>query len=254
MNIFIKNILINYNFFIYILIFLLNLLESLFIIGLFLPSSIINFLLGYLIGKKYLNFYLVLLNCFLGNLLGDIISYYLGIYFNKKWLFFKKKLINYNYLFKLFFLYIKKYTLMVLFISKFINILRIFIFFICGTLYIPILNIIFLDLIIILIWLLLHIIPGFISSLLFNYYFNYNFYIVIINLIFLIILNIYISYKWYVLNFLNIKNIHFINIKYFNILFIFFLLLLINNLFLFIKNDCTYILLKIMYILFINNY
>lgn len=68
-----------------IIIAVVSFLESLALVGLFIPGIVLMASLGTLIGNGYLNFYSAWLSGLVGCLFGDWISYYIGLYF-KDWL------------------------------------------------------------------------------------------------------------------------------------------------------------------------
>jgi len=71
----------------YLAIFIISLLESLVVIGLIVPGTVFLLFVGFLLTKGFLNIPLIILMAFLGAILGDIISYFLG---KKGTRFFKK--------------------------------------------------------------------------------------------------------------------------------------------------------------------
>lgn len=132
MNFFLKKFFIKYLFYIYLFIFFISFFESLVLINILIPSSFIMFVIGFFIGKKFLNFYISFLLSILGCIFGDIISYYIGIYYKKDLEIFKEK----SY-FSNFFIYFKDNTFFFIILSRFFGPLKSFIFFLSGMLLIP---------------------------------------------------------------------------------------------------------------------
>src|SRR5680860_575589 len=62
----------------YVLVFLSSFLESLIIIGLFIPGSIFLVFIGFLLTEEFLNIPLIIFLAFLGAVLGDLISFLVG--------------------------------------------------------------------------------------------------------------------------------------------------------------------------------
>ncbi|CAL4319689.1 DedA family protein [Buchnera aphidicola] len=79
----------------YIIIIIISFLESLAIIGLFLPGIVFMSMIGTLIGNQSLNFYSAWVTSSVGCLLGDCLSYFLGLKF-KHWLYFLKNIKRYE--------------------------------------------------------------------------------------------------------------------------------------------------------------
>jgi len=71
----------------YVAIFIISLLESLVVIGLIVPGTVFLLFVGFLLTTGFLNIPLIIFMAFLGAVLGDIISYFLG---KKGTRFFKK--------------------------------------------------------------------------------------------------------------------------------------------------------------------
>jgi len=118
--------------YIYLLVFLNSLIESLAFIGLFFPGTWINILIGFLAANGQFDLYLLIFFACLAGILGDSLSYYLG---RKATKIFKpeNKILNSNYLIKgqVFF---KKHGNKSIFLSKFSGPLRPIIPFAAGML------------------------------------------------------------------------------------------------------------------------
>lgn len=204
---FIKHLLSNNS---YLFVFIISLLESLVITGLFLPGLILMGSIGILIGNGQLNFYYVWFFSTIGCIIGDIISYYIGLIFEKKineiqW--FKKndfiinkikKFLNLNYICTIIF-------------GKFIGPIRPIIPIISGMLKLPIKKFFLYDIIACLLWPVIYMSPGIITSItkksLHNNTKNNNSFIFLISL-FIITIIFFFWFLYKIYNFL-IKGIEF---------------------------------------------
>ncbi len=221
----------------YFFILLFTILESLFIIGLFLPSSVLMFFIGFLIGKKYISIYYSYLIGVLGCLFGDLLSYYLGKLIIKNFSLVKNYFLKYTKINdKIFFLF-KKNIFFFIFCGKFISFIRPFVILLSGMLNISLKKVLFPDIMGILIWLILYLIPGITTGVALNIKDNVVFNSYLFCLFLFILISIYLCYKWYLYNnnlYLNKYDIFFLDkylIKYLlviSIILVYYFIYLIN--------------------------
>ncbi|CAL4042252.1 Inner membrane protein YabI [Buchnera aphidicola (Tetraneura ulmi)] len=146
---------------------IVSFLESLAIIGLILPGLILMSLFGTFIGNGKINFYSAWICGFIGCILGDWISYYIGYkckcqIYNLK--IFKKNISLIEKIKKS----LLKYCFITIFIGKLIGPIRPFVPIIAGTLNLPLKKIIFPNLIGCLVWPPLYLIPGIFTEITIN--------------------------------------------------------------------------------------
>ncbi len=165
MNKCLESLITNHIYWCYFLIALVMLLESTVIIGLFLPSTLIMFMIGFMLGKKKLNIYYTLLISILGALLGDILSYYLGIISNKHKFLKEHILKKYSYFIDKILVFLNTYSFLAIPISKLFSPVRSFLMFVLGMLSYSIEKIIIPDILGIIIWIILYFIPGILTGL-----------------------------------------------------------------------------------------
>ncbi len=233
----------------YIFIFLISFIESLVFIGLCIPSSFIMLFLGFMIGKKVINFYITYFLVILGCFLGDLISYILGIFFRDSFIIFEKKVINKNAFIKYIFSYFKKNTFLFMLLGKFLGPLKSFLLFVSGMLLIPFNDIVIPNFISISVWAILCIIPGVFSGVAINIPNSYIFNIYLYILIFLMFMNIFMLYNWYMFN--NFDSYYiFLDKKKFVYLYIIILLMSFNIFWNLQRQSVFYIFVKLLYSLF----
>lgn len=204
-----------------IIIFILSLLESLIFIRLLLPGIFLMKTLGILIGCEEISFFISCLFSTLGLFIGKTISYYIGIkirkyikknYFFKKYKnFFKKKIINLNFIIILF--------------GNIIGITRNFIPIISGILKIPFKKFYIPNIISCIILPPIYFLPGILIGKILNKkkIYNYENYI---NLTILFFLILFLSYI-----FLKNKNINKFKNKIIKIIYLIILFFLIFKFF-----------------------
>ncbi len=194
---YLENIILNYKFLIYFFVFLIAFLESLFIIGLFLPSSVIMFFIGFLIGKKYMNLYISYLVSCLGCLLGDVISYYLGKC-SKNYSFYVDKIfLKYSYVINKVFCLFKSNIFITFLFGRFLGFIRPFILFLSGMLLIPVRKILVPEILGVAIWPLFYFVPGVFAGIVANIPNSKIFCFHLFSFILLIIFSVYLLYYWY---------------------------------------------------------
>ncbi len=249
-DLFLKYYVIKYIYLFYFFIFLISFFEALVFIGILIPSSFIMFIIGYLIGKKILNFYICFFLNIIGYFFGDIISYFIGIYYKKYLNEFKKNIFFSSFYLKNFFSFFKENTFFFILLGKFFGPLKSFILFLSGMLLIPIYKIFFPNLLSISLWSILYFIPGIIYSISLNLPINYSFNLYLFIFLFLVFINIFLSYKWYMLN--NFK-FYYINLNknLFKYFFIVFMLIWLNVTLNIEHNTIFSIFIKLIYKLFI---
>ncbi len=154
----------NHLYWCYFLIALIMLLESTVMIGLFFPSTLLMFMIGFMLGKKKLNIYYTLCVSILGALLGDIFSYYLGTISNKD-AFLKKYIVDkYSYFINKILFFLNKYSFLTIPISKLFSPLRSFLMFVLGMLSYSVEKIFIPDLLGIIIWIIVYFMPGILTG------------------------------------------------------------------------------------------
>ncbi|XBC41378.1 MAG: DedA family protein [Buchnera aphidicola (Nurudea yanoniella)] len=172
-------------------------LESLALVGLFLPGIVIMAALGTLIGNGELNFYPAWIAGFIGCISGDIVSYYFG------WKF-KKKLKNFNFLKKNKTIVKKitntlhKYTAITILIGKFLGPTRPLISMVCGMLNIPIKKFFVFTTFGCILWPPVYFFPGIITGIVINTISRKNnpcFKLFFISFIILIFINLLLIWK-----------------------------------------------------------
>ncbi len=211
---------------IYILIFLITFLESLVLIGLFLPGSLLMYFLGFLIGKKNINIYLIFFMGFCGCFLGDITSYFLGRFIFNKYLYdIKKKIIFYTKYGKNIFYLFDKYIFLAILIGRFIGPLRSFILFISGMLNISINKIFLPSILSIFLWLFIYPTIGILTNVIINIPNSIFFSLYLLFLFFMLVMYIYITYDFYLNNSLILNK--FSNLKLKNNIYYYIIIVII---------------------------
>lgn len=143
---------------------IVSFLESLALVGLLLPGIVFMSTLGTLIGNGQLSFYPAWTSGTIGCLLGDWISYYIGLYF-------KHSLHNFNILKKNQYLLDKiksilyKHSMMTILIGKFIGPTRPLIPMISGMLKLPLKRFVFPSIIGCILWPPIYFFPGIITGI-----------------------------------------------------------------------------------------
>ncbi|QCI18129.1 DedA family protein [Buchnera aphidicola (Aphis nasturtii)] len=199
---------------------IVSFLESLALIGLLLPGIVLMATLGTLIGNKKLFFYPSWVAGIIGCLLGDWLSYYIGLYF-KNWLhnlsFLKK---HYKILEKTKIL-LHKHSMLTILIGRFIGPTRPLIPMVSGMLKLPLKKFFFPSLIGCILWPPVYFFPGIIAGITINIptdssnnYFKW--FLLVIAILFWI--GIWLISKWWKIK--KIKNRDHINIIQKNIGFI----------------------------------
>ncbi len=196
MEFYFKCLIVKHIYIAYFLIFLVSFLESLAFFGFLIPSSVVMFLIGFFIGQKDISFYYSYFLIILGCNLGDISSYYMGVYYKEYFLYFRKKISNYVNIFEYMFKYFKKNSYYLIIFGKFTGPVKSFFFFISGMLGIPIKKIFFPNFISTLLWAISFLIPGILSGVALILPNSFLFKMNLFSFIFLLILNIYIFLKW----------------------------------------------------------
>ncbi|WP_343153847.1 DedA family protein [Buchnera aphidicola (Mindarus keteleerifoliae)] len=148
----------------FIIIVIISFLESLAIVGLFLPGIVFMSMIGTLIGNQTLNFYSAWIASTIGCLIGDWLSYFLGLKFKRCFHLFKniKK-------YKLILLKIKNtvqnHSLATILIGRFIGPTRALIPMVSGMLKLPFKKFIIPDIIGCLLWPPIYFFPGIITGI-----------------------------------------------------------------------------------------
>ncbi len=240
MEFYFKYLIVNHIYITYFLIFLISFLESLAFLGFLIPSSIVMSLIGFFIGKKDISFYYSYSLIVLGCNLGDIVSYYMGIYYKEYLYFFRKKISNYVNVFEYIFKYFKKNSYFLIIFGKFTGPIKSFFFFISGMLGIPISKIIFPNFLSTLLWAFFFLVPGILSGVALILPNSFDFKVNLFSFIFLFIISIYIFCKWF--------NIYKNFSRFFYIVFMF---LCIKHLLILINSKMFYLFIKLIYKIFI---
>lgn len=151
----------------FIIIILVTFLESLALIGLLLPGIVFMTTIGTLIGQEKIPFYPAWIIGIIGCLLGDYLSYYIGLIF-KKWIYkinlFNKNIILFNKIQKTLY----QYSTFTIFIGKFIGPIRPLVTMIAGMIKLPIKKFILPSLMASILWPLLYFLPGIITGVILN--------------------------------------------------------------------------------------
>ncbi len=225
------NFLIKHVVFSYFLFFLISFFESLFLLGLFMPSSFLIFFTGFLVGKKYLNFYILFFLGIFGCTLGDILSYHLGKNSKEHLHVFKKRLFRYSSTFENIFSFFKKNTFLFFIFGKFISFFRSFMFFLSGMLSIPIHKILLPNFISTCLWSIIYLLPGVMSGVSISIPNSLSFNIYLFTCIFLVFFNMFMFYQWFMFN-----NFDLYYISLDKKVFMFYFILSISILFYFLLN------------------
>jgi len=154
--------------YIYFFIAFISFLESLMIIGLFLPGMILMSAIGTLIGNEKINFYSAWFSGVIGCLLGDWISYFIGFLFKNRidsLTLFKK----YGKVFTKIQFALNNYSSISIFFGKLIGPIRPLVPMLSGMLKIPIKKFIFPNLLGCIIWPVVYFLPGIIAGAVVNY-------------------------------------------------------------------------------------
>lgn len=83
--------------YVYLVAFLVTFLESVPVIGTFMPGTILMLLFGFIASQGYGNIYILIIVSVIGGVLGDMIGYYLGIY-GRKYFSKESRLFKHEYL------------------------------------------------------------------------------------------------------------------------------------------------------------
>ncbi|UDG80525.1 DedA family protein [Candidatus Annandia pinicola] len=228
----INNLELRSNYFILIAVFIVSFLESLALTGLFLPGTILMITLGTFIGNHKISLYSSWFIGIIGCLLGDWISYFIGVKLKKKSIE-KLKFLNVSIIEKIEY-YLNNYSIITIFLGKFIGPIRPLIPILSGILGVPIKKFFYPDLLGCILWPLLYFIPGIIAKTVSNIpdKDKGNFKLLIFSFILLLWCELYLFWKL----FSNSKNNWFIkNLSKKNIIIlipIFLLFIIINIIFL----------------------
>ncbi|WP_343153168.1 DedA family protein [Buchnera aphidicola] len=171
----------------YIIIIIISFLESLAIIGLFLPGIVFMSMIGTLIGNQNLNFYAAWIASSIGCLLGDWLSYFLGLKF-KNWLYFLKNIKKYESILSKIKNTIRTHSMATILIGRFIGPTRSLIPMVSGMLKLSFRKFIIPDIIGCLLWPPVYFFPGIITGIVLNtpkYNENENYLKWILSIIFL---------------------------------------------------------------------
>ena len=145
-----------------IIVATVSFLESLTLVGLFIPGIVLMASLGTLIGNGYLNFYSAWIAGLIGCLFGDWISYYIGWRF-KKWLhnlsLLKKNNIILNKIKKSLY----NHNIITILIGRFIGPTRPLVPLVCGMLKLPLKKFILPSIFGCLLWPPIYFFPGILS-------------------------------------------------------------------------------------------
>ncbi|NIG99108.1 MAG: DedA family protein [Buchnera aphidicola (Periphyllus acericola)] len=151
-----------------LIIAFVSFIESLAIIGLFIPGMMIMSTFGAIIANSHEKFYPSWIASTIGCLLGDWISYLIGFKF-KKWINKLKIFKKYNIIIEKIIKTLNKYSVLTIFFGKFIGPTRPIIPILAGMLDIPFIKKFFFpNLFSCIIWPILYLIPGILTVLLIN--------------------------------------------------------------------------------------
>jgi membrane protein DedA with SNARE-associated domain len=139
-------------------------LESLALVGLLLPGIILMTTLGTFIGDGRLLFYPAWISGTVGCLLGDWISYYIGLYF-KNWLHNIKFLKKYNKLLDKIKSILHKHSMITIILGRFIGPTRPLIPMVAGMLRLPLRKFIFPSIIGCILWPPVYFFPGIVTGI-----------------------------------------------------------------------------------------
>ena len=147
----------------YIFPFLVSFIESLAVIGTFIPGSFTMTIIGMMIGNSYLPYYTTIFILIIGAFIGDLLSYWIGFLFKDRIISFLIKIDK-----KHIFFYIKnlfsKYGSSGIIIGRFFGPVRSFISLIAGIFSFPKKKFVIFSLISSIFWSIIYIIPGYLLS------------------------------------------------------------------------------------------
>ncbi|QCI15830.1 DedA family protein [Buchnera aphidicola] len=146
---------------------IISFLESLAFVGLLLPGIILMTMLGTFIGDGRLSFYPAWISGTVGCLLGDWISYYIGLYF-KNWLYNLKFLKKNQSLFNRVQSVLHKHSIMTIIVGRFIGPTRPLIPMVSGMLKLPLNKFIFPSIIGCILWPPVYFFPGIVTGITIN--------------------------------------------------------------------------------------
>lgn len=150
-----------------LIVFLIALIESLLIIGLFLPGWLLLVGIGGLIGADVLSFYPIVIAAYLGAVIGEYISFLLGYHYHQKILQWPmlarhQKLIRYSHNF------FQQYGVGGVFVARFFGPTRSVVPFIAGVCEMPKKTFFWVNCLSGLLWAPLYLIPGILIGAAFN--------------------------------------------------------------------------------------
>ncbi|CAL4319801.1 Inner membrane protein YabI [Buchnera aphidicola (Protaphis terricola)] len=220
------NLIINSLMYSMLIVGIVSFLESLALIGLLLPGIVLMTTLGTFIGNGKIPFYPAWLSGIIGCLLGDWVSYYLGLYF-------KKSLYNLNFLKKHYSILEKtklllyKHSFLTILVGRFIGPTRPLIPMVSGMLKLPLKNFILPSIIGCILWPPIYFFPGIITGVTINIPTDSNnnyFKWFLLSIAILFWIGIWSTSKWWKIK--NIKNKNHMNILQKNIGYIAFIFLI----------------------------
>ncbi|CAL4042458.1 DedA family protein [Buchnera aphidicola] len=185
--------------YLYIIVFVVSFLESLTLIGLFLPGIVLMAGLGTLIGHGSLNFYSSWIAGIIGCSLGDWTSYYIGWRF-KNWLHNLSLLKKHQFILKKIKNTLYKHNIITILIGRFIGPTRPLVPMVCGMLKLPLKKFIIPSIIGCLLWPPIYFLPGVLAGIVINTPFdqiNNNFKWCILAILSLIWFTLWISWRWW---------------------------------------------------------
>lgn len=185
--------------YLYIIVFAVSFLESLTLVGLFLPGIVLMAGLGTLIGHGSLNFYSSWIIGIIGCLLGDWTSYYIGWRF-KNWLHNLSLLKKHQSVLKKIKNALYKHNIITILIGRFIGPTRPLVPMVCGMLKLPLKKFILPSILGCLLWPPIYFFPGILAGMAINTPFNQinnNFKWCVLSILSIIWSTLWLMWRWW---------------------------------------------------------
>lgn len=182
-----------------IIVFLVSFLESLTLVGLFLPGIVLMASLGTLIGHGYLNFYSSWIAGIIGCLLGDWTSYYIGWHF-KNWLHNLSLLKKHQSILKKIKNALYKHNIITILVGRFVGPTRPLVPMVCGMLKLPLKKFIIPSALGCFLWPPVYFFPGILAGMAINtpfYKINNNFKWCMLVILSLIWFTLWLLWRWW---------------------------------------------------------